>query len=262
MSKVAIFIDSFDGYSDIWPTFFKIFDKYWGKCHYNKYLVTNEKSYSYKGLKLIKTGPEKNWFDRTLKALEQVKEDYIIFMLEDYFVSKFYNSDIINLIIERMQNENIYYYQLSGNSKLEKEQQFIQQKLEYPISLQLTIWHKEEFKKSVQEAYNNGAKTPWEFEKYFIDKFKDEKNCPKGVAYDTRDVMGYKNGVIQGKWYPKTINFYKRQDIVIDIIDRKVMTKNEVFKYESKVAISGILPTTLKNGLKKILRKFGFKFVI
>lgn len=261
-NKIAIFIDSFDGYSDVWPVFFEIFDMFWKNCPYKKYLVTNNKEYKYKDLVSLKTGAEENWFIRTLKAIECVKEDYIIFMLEDFFISKYYNETIIDEIVDEMQQKNIYYYQLSNIVKLKQNEKFLYHKFEYPVSLQLTIWKKSEFVRAVQESYACGSQTPWDFEKYFIEKFKNKKECPKGIAYDTRDIMGYKNGIIQGKWYPKTINFFKNKDLYFDIGNRPVMTRRETIKYETKLFLSTFLSTGLKNKLKKVLRKLGFKFVI
>ena len=35
--QLAIFIDSFDDYKDVWPAFFNIFNRYWLDCKYKKY---------------------------------------------------------------------------------------------------------------------------------------------------------------------------------------------------------------------------------
>lgn len=81
-------MSSYDGCSDIWDVFFDIWEKFWEDCHYPVYLVTNEKNYSRKNVIVLKTGKEINWFFRTIASLEQMKEKYVLFMLEDYFLSK------------------------------------------------------------------------------------------------------------------------------------------------------------------------------
>ena len=42
---LTVLIDSFDGYSDLWPTFFAAFSKHWPTCPYPVRLVlsANEK---------------------------------------------------------------------------------------------------------------------------------------------------------------------------------------------------------------------------
>ena len=264
--KIAIYISSFDGYSDIWSTFFKIFDKYWPDCQYNKYLVTNEMKYEYKDLITIKTGKENDWFYRTIKSLESIDEDYVLFLLEDYFLSKNQYNKTYDSIIDYMYSENIYYYQLSSVQSKSKEAVADYNKdISYPISLQAAIWNRKEFLNILYEIYDKGAKTPWEFEKYFVLLNKEPKkikNYTSGIRYNTEDILGYKNGVLQGKWILKTVNFYKKRGIVIDTTKRGIQTKLDSIKYNLKKFFSKHLNNTLYNIVKSILKKLGYKFMI
>lgn len=266
MNNVAIFIDSFDGYSDIWPSFFEIFNKYWSNCQMPIYLVTNEKEFDYKNLVNIKTGKEKDWFYRTIKALEEINEEYIIFFLEDYFVSKDINEKYIIEIIDYMKENDIFYYQLSKKDVCKKTKDNIIQVLtthEYPISLQLAIWNKEKFLNILCEIYNNNnVSTAWDFENYFVLKYKNS-NCKKisGAIYDNRDIFGYKNGVLQGKWFLSTINFYKKRGIIINTRDRKITTIKETGNYYLKKYFSTKLNYRIKRIIKIMMKRIGYEFM-
>ena len=83
--RLTIMVDSFDGYSDLWPYFFELFHKYWTDCPYETKLVCNLKDYDEK---LIKVGEEKDWVTRTLSALTKISTPYVLLLLEDYFLSK------------------------------------------------------------------------------------------------------------------------------------------------------------------------------
>ena len=206
--------------------------------------------YEYKDLITIKTGKENDWFYRTIKSLESIDEDYVLFLLEDYFLSKNQYNKTYDSIIDYMYSENIYYYQLSSVQSKSKEAVADYNKdISYPISLQAAIWNRKEFLNILYEIYDTGAKTPWEFEKYFVLLNKEPKkikNYTSGIRYNTEDILGYKNGVLQGKWILKTVNFYKKRGIVIDTTKRGIQTKLDSIKSaidSMKTTISGKLDT-------------------
>ena len=145
--NLAMYVSSYDGCSDLWETYFSLLDKFWPDCAIPIYLVNNEKEFAYKRVKVINTGKEVDWFNRNINALNQINEKYIIFMLEDYFISKMINNADFDEIISFMEDNGVYYYQLSvGNTKLKLPQRVnVTAKTNYPISLQPAIWNREVF---------------------------------------------------------------------------------------------------------------------
>ncbi len=267
--QLAIFIDSFDDYKDVWPAFFNIFNRYWLDCKYKKYLSCNKCDFHYKDLKILKTGKEIDWYTRTIKSLEMIEEDYVLFLLEDYFFSKTIKNEEIDQIVEYMTENNVFYYQLSsvdlkGNSYIVNIDNI--DKIDYPISLQIAIWNKKFFLNELHNMYKIGAKTPWDFEKYYI-QLKQENpnyliNIMKNVRYDNRDLFGYKNGILQGQWIPKTVKFYEKKGINIDTSKRKKMSLRRSFMYDIKVFLSKHMSKEIKQKSKKYLKYLGIKFMI
>ena len=265
-SSLAIFIDSYDGNSDIWESFFNIQNTYWNDCMFKKYIVSNNQTPEDPNVVTLKTGDNRNWFDMTIKGLKCINEEYILFLLEDYFISKEIANDELLKIIEQMRDTNVFYYRLTSPVQLSSNESFIlvPDNTPYPISLQPAIWNRQVFFSFLNELKEKGCKTPWEFEKYFIEKYKNctgEKNIV-GIRYDSRDILGYKNAVIQGKWDPRIIKYYRKRNIAINIGSRGIMP----FKLVAMDAIKRnrllrSLSYSKQRKIKRLLKKLGIDFM-
>ncbi|WP_028043332.1 hypothetical protein [Candidatus Stoquefichus massiliensis] len=264
--NIAVFVDSFDGYSDIWSSFYEIMNQYWANISFKSYLVSNFNNYNKENLTVLKMGKEINWFDRTIRALELVDEEYIIFFLEDYFISKNIDENEILHIVQHMKDEEIFFYQLSNNKRFIQNEKEIKvpSNTEYPINLQLAIWNRLKFLSILKKMNKEGAISPWDFERFFVNIYKKNGKPDEyidGIEYDTRDLFGYKNGVLQGKWIRKTIKFYEKNGIVINTGTRETMTYKNEMLYNIKVYLSIKLSGNIKRTIKKTLRKLGFEFM-
>lgn len=260
MKKICVYVSSFDGYSDLWDTFFYIFDHFWWNCTYPIYLVNNKKSFSHDKVEVIHTGDEKCWFDRTIRSLERLDEDYVLFMLEDYFISKPIDETIIDEIVELMEEKSFFFVRLS-KSEIKKSgfaYQRVPSSSGYPISLQPAIWNR---KKLIRFLYEIKGESPWDFEYYFNNcSFGKEQFVP-GVLNDNRDVLGYRNGVLRGKWIPSTLRYYKKLGIAIDTSNRKVLSLKESIRYTVANLVSITFPKRLKKSIKTFLSKINFNYI-
>ena len=265
--NIAILVNSFDGYNDLWNIFWDIFDKYWSDCPFPKYLISNELKFERDGIINIKTGKEINWFDRTIKAMELVNEEYFIFFLEDYFLSKTVNSKDISDIVKKMKARDIFFYRLSLRNGLPLNQSFIKlpHGTEYAITLQLGIWKKEAFTKIIHELHNSGCNSPWEFETYLKNNYT---YCPvqegnlQGIRFDTKDLFGYKNAVLRGKWFPDVKKYYMQMGIDFSGSSREVIPWFQYMRYKFICFISSEFYQKKKIQLKKILTKLKIKTTI
>lgn len=252
-NKLCIYVSSFDGCSDLWDTFFSIFKFFWKDCKFNIYLINNEIEYDNKDITVIHTGKEVNWFDRTIRSLEAINEEYIVFMLEDYFVSKNVYNDDFEEIIHYMDENSVYFYRLSLLPSIKKQikpRYNYSEQLKYPISLQPAVWNKDRLLSILKEI---SGKTPWDFEYYYVNNYGCNRQLINGVAYDGRDLLGYKNGVLRGKWIPSTISFYKKMDITWDLGKREKLPLMKEYKYRTAVWFSNHISDPFNRYLKKIL---------
>lgn len=264
--KLGVFIDSYDKNSDLWQNFFSVFDYYWPDCKYKKYLVTNEMEYDNKNLTILKTGGDAGWFNCTLKALHLVEEEYIMFLFDDYYFSKKINNFDLDEIVAWMEKKELYFYRLSPARDFNNQRirSYVNSDFIYAINLQPAIWRKKEFINYLELLKQRGMNTPWQFEKYFIDKFSNSKEKKRitGIMYDTRDIMGYKNAVIQGKWVGHVLNYYnKKTELKLSKGSRECMGAiPEIYDYVKMLAHS-FMGYKTRTKVKTILKLFGFKFV-
>jgi len=260
VNRLAVYISSFDGCSDLWGTFFYLFDCFWPDCAYPIFLINNEKNFTHKKAQVIRTGPEIHWFDRNIRALRQLDEKYIIFLLEDYLLSKTVTNSDVEEILDFMDQNDIFYYQLSvGNTKSKDPKRVnVTAETNYPISLQPAIWRRDELLHILEEI--NG-KTPWDVEHYFVEKYKEKTGAIAGAYHDTRDLLGYVNGVLRGKWILDTLKYYKRLGISIDTGNREVMGKGKMLKYRVAAFVNRHVPTGVKNILKSFLSAMHFDYL-
>lgn len=258
--QLGIYISSYDGCSDLWDTFFMLFDRFWPDCKYPVYLINNVLPYQHENITVVNTGQEIHWFYRTLVSLKQLKEKYILFMLEDYFISKIVNNGDIAEILDFMEANEAYYYQLSVGCTGSKEpcRVNVTAETEYPISLQPAIWNRQRLIKLLEDI--NG-KTPWDVEYYLVNAFRDKKGSIKGAYHDTRDILGYKNGVLRGKWIPSTIKYYKKTGIDIYTGNRQVMSSGKMLKYLTATFVQKHVPKRIKAIGKSILKAVNFDYL-
>lgn len=258
--NIAVYVSSYDGCADLWNVFFNLFDKFWTDCDYPIYLINNEREYVHSKVQVLHTGEEINWFHRTIKSLEQIEEEYVVFLLEDYFLSKRVNNIDVAEIVDFMQKEDVYFYMLSKRAGQPEEQirYSVDATTRYVVSLQPAIWNR---KKLLEILYEIGGKTPWDFELYFSEKYKGKSGTVEGVFYDTRDILGYKNGVLRGKWIPDTLRFYKRLGIEIEIGSREILPFKTVLKYKVATWVSRNFSTDFKEKIKVVLKKINFDYV-
>jgi len=261
--RLSIFVDSFDDYSDLWDNLFKIFGIYWPDCKYPVYLVNNEKDYKYKNVRVIHTGREENFIDRTIKGVEAINEEYIFYFLDDYFLGKRVTNEFIENVLKYMDDNNLFYYSFEPRYPKGKENIVTLSKgRKYNLDLALCIWKRQIFLEYLYEIKKSGMKSPWEFELYFVNKYKDIHGdvALEGAVYDQRDMVGYHNGVLQGKWIRKTLTYYARRGIQIDKGNRKVMSIPETFFYNSEIFFLRHSNDQMKAIVKRVMVKLGLKF--
>ena len=208
----CIFVASFDGYSDLWDVFFECFHLNWKDNKNPVYLVTNIKTPSYSGVVTIATGEETSWSNRIKKAIDSVKEEYIILFLEDYLIHKPVDNQIVEKAIEFVRDNDIDFLRLEPIPKIKnKTTNFavpLSKKLLYGINLQCAIWKKDFLLKCLC-----GDFSAWEFEAR--QKNGEATQVPGKLFGTDFFVIPYLNGILQGKWWPDSVK--ELRDIGINV---------------------------------------------
>jgi|GEM_PF-1194958 len=261
INNFALIVLSCDKYSDTWDPFFKSFFSNWKDFSSKIYLVTNEKEImNRKQIKVIKTGPEYSWSSKVRKAIKEIDEQYVLVMLDDYFLTEEVNNDYFYSIIDLIMKNNIDYISLVPSKTIKNDLTFlnikrISNKNLYGKTLQPSIWRKDYLLKCLFED----DFSPWEFENR--QKMKSDFVI-NGNDYCVIDnFFQFCNGVLQGDWYPKCIRELKKNSIYVDEKHRDQLNLRKIFKYKFRVLLSKIVPTPIIRKSRKILEKIGFKFI-
>ena len=83
----SVIVSSCDAYSDLWPFFFHFFEKHWPDAPKPVHLVSNFRRFENPAVKTLAVGPDKSWGDTIHAALEQIPDDFVVFVLDDFFLN-------------------------------------------------------------------------------------------------------------------------------------------------------------------------------
>lgn len=174
MNELIILVGAVDKYKNAWKPFKHGFDKYWKDCPFKVKFITNELN-APEGFETIKVGKDISWGDTVKIALEHIETEFILWMMEDYWLTNKPNTKKIIELIDKMKQDNLNHIRLlapsdaDGNVILDKEcGNIYNQELslysfkptaEYKASLAPSIWRTEIFKNLVKEG-----ETPWQYE--------------------------------------------------------------------------------------------------
>lgn len=233
-NDLTILIVSYDGYQDLWPDFFKCKQENWPDCPYETILSNNTAQFSFEKLKIINCGDDALWSIRTLKALDQVKTKYVLFMLEDFYISKPIKTEQIEDILQLMKRDNILYYKLLTILPFKTPHynhsdflHIIPANYRYGISLMAAIWETNFLRNKIGKKNYN----PWKFEADRNEEALTANNGMVGV-YDNRNVLNICHMVVQGKYLPRAIRQMNRNGYDFINLSRPIMHGKEYLIYK------------------------------
>ena len=257
---MAIAVISFDKYSDIWDIFALCINRFWKSRGYKTYLVTNEAHPVYDGIEIVKTGKEISWSHRVRIALETIKEEYIMLLLEDYLISEKVDDAKVAEALKYMKENNLDYLRIAPIPVIKKRKRgefatAITSVMIYGVNLQAAIWKRSYLFKTL----DSGDFSAWEFEarQKFGEPTRIDGDCRAANDY----IIHYLNGIIQGKWYIKSIDALASLGIEVPLGKRSVMTEKDMRRENTRNFFLHHLPPAVIRALKPIAKKLGFKFV-
>lgn len=255
----AIVVISFDGYKDLWETFFKCYEKFFPDCALPIYLITNNEMPTYPRVTVVTTGEEVSWSHRVRNALEQILEDTLLVMLEDYFLCEKTSSAKIDELF-RIFSENTYDYlrviPIPHQYKRKPNGAYpLDSSALYGVNLQAAIWKKS----YLQKLLYNDDFSAWEFEA------RQKNGSPSRIdgKCATLNYIGlnYLNGVIQGKWYPRTVKKLKEYGIIVATDKRQIIKRRKLLAMDARNWLSHHMPVKIIRAVKPIAVRIGCKFV-
>lgn len=193
-----------------------------------------------------------DWSTGLLVCLEQIKEDYVIIMLEDFFLrTPINNEDIINALTFLHEHEGhslklipnpVPDQRISWGGKNYYGEFSIGRP--YRVNLQGAIWHKKTLERIIQRG-----ETAWQFEVQGTQRAEAIKSGFYGVYVP---LLTYGHHVVEkGKWFRQEAAYWGNQDIGCDFSEREIMSSKEMlfWRYRKRV---NIVKSVVKSTLYKI----------
>jgi glycosyltransferase involved in cell wall biosynthesis len=200
---------SCDSYEDTWKIFFDLKKKYWKECPYETYIMTETKDCEY--AKTIKTQGE--WTKRVREALQQLTNEYVIIMLDDFFIRDYVKQDIIDKIVFNDKTA-VYNFEVDYNNR-GKGFRKRKNKEPYLLSCQPSMWNRLKLIELLK-----GDMNPWKWETQILDS-------PYEFYINTEDLIidiGYYNykqwSIKQSKWCVEIQPFFDKENIRVDYTQR------------------------------------------
>ena len=234
MEKLAVFVNTSDGFEDCWSSFFRLFAKYGGELNSSTvYLNTERKDYAFEGIALVPTKvwldgePRPTWSECLSRGMEKITEPYMLYLQEDYFLNQYVDTKWMTHALQILESEpdvGVVYLNRYGpqfRNEIPRPDGFVEilPPASYLLSTQAAIWRKDVLASLVCD-WENG----WMFEKFGSLR---ARKLPCRFVSVNRDVMHRKpvfeyvyTGVIKGKWKNDCVDLFAREEIEVDFAKR------------------------------------------
>ncbi|MCI8485326.1 MAG: hypothetical protein HFH41_13460 [Lachnospiraceae bacterium] len=238
--KLTILFCTCDAYEDLWFPFFTLLKKNWEHCPYQIVINTESKNYQFEGLNIKTINCEKtvSYGQRMLHVLHQIETEYILIMLDDFFIRREVNQKEIEKIICWMdQDSKIASFTFGGNTSWSKKSKrydgyFKMNRIRpYKLVLQAGVWRTETF-----QHYWDESDDPWTWE-LFVNylTFRENYKFYTVASHEKAPITyGYKGGeygamgVYRGKWVKDDVEpLFQANNIQIDYNIRGVYSPQE-----------------------------------
>lgn len=242
--SMAILVPSFDKYSFLWPMFFKMFKKNWPDCPYKIYLGSNFKTCGLDWVTDVKIGKDTTWGLKVSKMLHQIQEDYVLFILEDFFIVKPVDNVVIANALEFIISNNLDCLGLHAcPSPLpiveSRDKPFgeLYPGQPFRINAQVSIWKKEALLRLLRPKFS-----PWHFETWGTQAAK-RMNVSIWGSY--KPMIHYEQAIGGGKWFKSMVDIYRDNGMEMNFNERGFFEPG---------------PPTLKNRFKAVVKNILLRF--
>ncbi len=232
---VTILVSSCYKYAPLWDPFFGSLFKQWPSLlAENKdvpiLLISNNKSFKNQRVETIHIRQERSWSDNMIHALQQVQTQYVLIMLDDYWLVEPVQEQRLHDIMQVMQQEKVSMAQLSYNNPdfhyglkhpSLSNAIYTNKYAPYKASLQIAIWDKNALKFLLKSD-----ESPWDFE---IEGTARSHGYP-GVFINIAQnyPMIYLNAARQGHIEQFAIDYARDQDLPLDLGNLPVVDKYNI----------------------------------
>lgn len=232
-NMIPLVISSCDKCSDLWFPFFTLVKKYWEGFDRKVYLCTDSKTFEYDGIEIecpLRMYKGSTWSENLMALLKQIKEDYVLFMLDDFWLKTKVDVEQLRRCEEVMRNDPsvgsiCLIHQLEpsiDNPITERYPDLIEYGLNTPyrVTTQAGVWRRDYLLSLLRKH-----ESAWWFE-MFGSKRSKRSSFKSYVVRDS--VFSYDDGgvLFRGSFVSDYIRFFKEDNAVTINPNRRIATKD------------------------------------
>lgn len=255
-NKLEIIISSCEKYSDLWDLHLMHLNKFWGNRKIKTTIVTDcPHKAKDKDVLIFAAGEGLEMPQRLKVALLNIKTEYILITLDDYFLTKQVENEKIERLVKIMDKEGLDYIRMFPIPKEKKKMKeyekmyWIDLNRNYGVNLYPGIWRASFLKATFREEYN-----AWNYEVSLTKIAREmQMKCAmsRGNEFLFMDII--RKGLILRKAakYLNKNNFY---------LARKKVSINEEIKLHLMFWTKKYFPRWMQKIIKETMIKCGVKF--
>jgi hypothetical protein len=226
--QTAVFVMSFDGYSDLWRPFFTLFFKYWPDCPFPIYLETNHLSYDDLRVTSLKLGKDAGFSDLLARALTAVPHDEILLFNDDYLLTGPVDTAAVLQMRDLFRQRKAAYFRLypgpSPDQPLGQVGRWRYGRIS-PGQRFRTATQVAFFRKAIWQSLIRQTESPRDFEIRTGERswaLPDEFLALMRQPGKTGPVPYFCTGVVRGYWLRGAVELCRRHGIEPDLSKRRI----------------------------------------
>lgn len=263
--EYSVIISTCDKFSDLWDIYFELFFKNWHDHPAKVYLVTDAPTDQYyEGVEIVAAGEGTEITERLRKVFETIDTKYLLFTLDDYFLTQHIDNSKIDTAFSYMDDEAVDYVRLYGASKYYLLKERAQESAKYPgfflrdisegnykVNLYAGLWRTDFMKKTLGDTPLNA----WQYEVSLTQKARDLKaRC----ALSNNREFPILDVIRKGKLLHRADRVLRENGYVLTT--REKIAYSTEFSIWSKTKLRHILPGSELKKLKQFMIKRGHTY--
>lgn len=261
-SKFSIIISTCDKFSDLWDAHIQLLNENWSDRNVDTFLVTDKPTKrTFENVTVVAAGEGTEITERLRAVMPMIKTEYILFTLDDYFVTEKISTKAIMDDIDIMGRHQIDYMRLfvmTMKSLKNRKATELENGIflldnnagDYIVSLYAGIWRKDFMEKTLMHTLN-----AWQYE-VALTKMAREMNAR--CADSRRGEFPILDVIRKGKVLTKARKYFDKNPIYQG--NREDMKAKDEWMLEFRTWLREWLPKPLFNFSKAIMRRRGYTF--
>lgn len=261
-NNFSIIISTCDKFSDLWDAHIQLLNKNWADRNVDTFLVTDKPTdRTFENVNVVAAGEATEITERLRVVMPLIKTEYILFTLDDYFLTEKISTKAILKDIEDMKEQEIDYMRLSVLSRKNlKNRKAVEvaDKIylmdnwarEYVVSLYAGLWKKSFMQKTLNEALN-----AWQYE---VALTKMARDMQARCAVSCRKEFPILDVIRKGKVLTKARAYFNKNPIYIGT--RETMKRKDEIMLDIRTWLRVWLPLPLFKAAKAAMRRRGYTF--